>query len=281
MKLTINSTVNILENKSTLLALKVEPCTSNGPIMKPILSAERMPFITDCTDQLSTQMSLQCIKMVNATLLNKELVIYFRMKGDQIKKAMKICNISPDGDCLFAAIVHQLNGEKIDSVSHKNSTAALKKEVIEYIKDNINTFEQFLKGRVLEYKSEKEIKDINVEFLAFLDDRLPKGLSWGGGETMKAVTKLHKVNIVVLNEDDGCKLGYRYNSEYNRSIILSYRDYNDGNGPKKTANHYDSVVEISEGALEKFTREAAEAECKYQSLTNKPQDSPYIIDDSD
>lgn len=273
-----------MHNKNlTLLELKVEPCTPNGKQLNEIskLDADDTTFIEDCTDQLLTQMSLQCIKMVNATLLNAELVRQVVLKEKQMEKTLKVCSIAPDGDCLFAAIAHQLNGEKIGSVLHQNSTAALKKQIIEYIKNNIHDFERYLLGRVIEYKPEKQITDKYADFLDFLDCRLSNRLSWGGFETMKAVTELLKINIVVLNENGICKLGYRYNAEYNRSVILSYRDYNSTNQQTKLPNHYDSIIEISDGPLKRFSRQAAQAEFDYQSATNQTEDNAFVIEDSD
>lgn len=81
-----HGSVNNLENKSSMLALKVEPYTSNEQIVKPILNAERIPSITDSADQLSTHMSIQCIKMVNATLLNNEPAVYLKFEGADMKK---------------------------------------------------------------------------------------------------------------------------------------------------------------------------------------------------
>lgn len=267
----------------TLLALKIEPCTPNGKQINQIskLDGDDKTFIEDCSDQLLTQMSLQCVKMVNATLLNAEPVRQVVFKEEQMEKTLKVCRIAPDGDCLFASIAHQLNGEKIGSVMYQNSTAALKKQIIEYIKNNIHDFERYLLGRVIEYKPEKQITDKYADFLDFLDCRLSNRLSWGGFETMKAVTELFKINIVVLNEDGICKLGYRYSAEYNRSVILSYRDYNGTNQQTKQPNHYDSIIEISDGPLKRFARQAAQAEFDYQSATNQTEDNAFVIEDSD
>lgn len=259
---------------SKVVALKIEPCTlySEGSRQD---SPQKNAFTENSAVQLSTQMSIQSIKMVNAAILNKEAVQYSKTK--QNLNAVKICQIEPDGNCLFAAIAHQLNQAKVGSAHHNELTEALKGQVIEHIKGNINAFAGYLRGRVDEYKSKGDIKNMNAEFQEFLNIRLPLRLSWGGSETMKAVTELFKINILVINEFGECKLGHRYQPEYNRSVTLSFSSFkSDGN-----LNHYDSVIEISEEALTKYAYQAAEADWKYQSLLSKQNEEPQVIDDSD
>lgn len=263
------------KEKLSIVALEIEPCTSNKEGSERVPSVRNNVFIEYCAAQLLAQMSIQSIKMVNTAILNKDVVEYLRIK--QKVNEIKTCQIKPDGDCLFAAITHQLNQVKINSVQHNNLTAALKNQVIEHIKANVDDFEGYLRGRVDEYKSKDDINNLKEEFQIFLNVRLPLRLSWGGSETMKAVTELLKVNILVINEFGDCKLEFRYRPEYNRCVILSFRSFklND------TLDHYDSVIEISEDALTKFANQAAESEWKYQSLISKQSDEPQLVEDSD
>lgn len=264
-------------SEPTLIALKVEPITPNNHQIKRNVQNEAAVFPSD---QLFTQMLVQRIKMVNASLLNKEDLSYLKFKKTVPEETVKICNIKADGDCLFAAITHQLHYEKSGSSSHEKSTNTLKVETIEYIKKNIESFENYLKGRVLKYKQISEIKNIHEEFLDFLNIRLPDQKSWGGTETMKAVSELYKVNIVVVNEDGSCKMGFRHKPSYDRSILLSFRQYASSSAANSMPNHYDSIVEISNIALKHFSDQATQAEQKYNTLTNKA-DEIYTIEDSE
>lgn len=268
-------------SEPTLIALEVEPITANNHQAKRDVQNDADVFpIADFVDQLFTQMSVQQIKMVNASLLNKEDLSYLIFKKTVPEGAVKICNIKADGDCLFAAITHQLYHVKSGTPSHEKSTNKLKVETIEYIKKNIESFENYLKGRVLAYKQISEIKNMHEEFLNFLNIRLPNRKSWGGTETMKAVSELYKVNIVVINEDGSCKMGFRHNPDYDRSIILSFRQYANSSAANSMPNHYDSIVEISDIALKHFSDQATQAEQKYKTLTNKA-DEIYAIEDSE
>lgn len=271
--------------QSTLLKLKVEPCESIHQQMIQPRNFEENSFFENLRDQFSTQMTIQCIKMKNAVLLNDESVAIFEFKKDELKETLEICSIQPDGDCLYASITHQLFQIEINSMRHKQLTAELKKKVLEHIKNNISAFELHLKSRVTEYKEENEIVNLNEEYQYFLDCRLSNRLSWGGSETIKAVTELYKVNILVVDENGSCSLGNHYNcnysSEYNRSIILLYKDLMSSNVSKNIPNHYDTVVGISDSAIEQFTSEAAKAEHMYQSMINQDNNSAYVVEDSE
>lgn len=268
-------------SKSKLIELKVEPITPKNHQIKQIVQNEADVFPSDdFADLLFTQMSVQQIKMVNASLLNNEDLSNLKFKKILREGVVKICNIKADGDCLFAAITHQLHYVKCDSSSHEKSTSKIKLSVIEYIKKNIESFENYLKGRVLAYKKISEIKNMHEEFLDFLNIRLPNRTSWGGTETMKAVSELYKVNIVVIDEDGSCYLGYRHNPMYDRLIMLSFRQYANNSAANSIPNHYDSIVEISDAVLKHFSDQASKAEQKYQRLTNK-SDEICIIEDSE
>lgn len=196
-------------------------------------------------DLLYTQWSVQILKLKNAIFLHKEKVenIIFNL-DDTVSGNVDISSIKSDGNCLFGAIAHQLFFVKLDSEQHAKLTAQLRKDVVEHITCNLASYTHEIKGRILE--SNSNVQDIDQECKLFLKLCLPRSGFWGGFETLKAITTIHKVNIIIFNENGDCyfALPNGFNTDNNRTISIAFRN---ANKRKRTQNgniknHYDSVV---------------------------------------
>lgn len=179
----------------TLLQLKIEPAVTSN-------------------DRLNFQMKQQIIKMANVAIKNtdelNETLLWKENKGTKQPKMIKYCAVEGNGDCLFLSISHQLNGYKINSDQHKEHALKLRQDITWHIKENFGDFLHELKGRVYE----QNLNDINVEDESeieischqFIDTKLVNSGVWGGIETFKAISKMHNVNIIVLNGDGSCNM---------------------------------------------------------------------------
>lgn len=137
------------------------------------------------------------------------------------KHKVEVAIIDGDGSCLFASIIHQLESIQLNSQQHKQLAKELRVEVVNYLRENAT--KKQLEGFVHaanDNLQESELKQKCGTFLKdLLDDR-----EWGGEETMWAVTRLKRVNIVVFsqnNNNNGCRY-YDFHNEYARTICVAY-----------------------------------------------------------
>lgn len=98
----------------------------------------------------------------------------------------------------------------------------------------------------------------------FIDKYLSKQGYWGGGETLQAVSEIHKVNIVVIRNDGNIDFAVDFNNNFKQSITLAYRNN----------NHYDSVSDMSEATIHSFANLLAK---KYDSSKNNNNQNPIEI----
>lgn len=190
-------------------------------------------------EQLSTQMT----KMVEAVLINGDVQqsMKFRLNGQE--RSVTVASINGDGNCLFGAICHQLFYGRINSESHIEEMAALRKNVVSHIlqPENYPSFEHALKDRVYEIKKKNEIENITTECKLFTRLNLSQRGKWGGYETSKAVGEMYNVNILTFKEDDGCYIS-KSKQICDRTIVLAYRKTLINN--ESVYYHYDSICDI-------------------------------------
>lgn len=80
-----------------------------------------------------------------------------------------------------------------------------------------------------------------------MSENLSKDGWWGGAETMKAVSLMHNVNILQINENETVYFVNGFNSGMKMTIVLAYRlNPFFGISPSSGGlrNHYDSVINI-------------------------------------
>lgn len=204
-------------------------------------------------DLLYTQIFSQNIRnqrcVVNHDELTKDFIVEVK-RGKGSNALVNICEIRADGNCLYAAIAHQLFNVKINSQEHLLWTDALRKKVVEHIRSNFDSFSMDLKYRLLDESNGR----IDIEHLRQnseeLLNRLSRNEAWGGTESLKAISAIFSVNILIIHEDGTCHLAVRFNDNFETTIILCYRTIG---RHCTTKNHYDSIVNIADCMLKKFS----------------------------
>lgn len=201
------------------------------------------------SDWLYKQLADQIAKMVTGYLTNGDEMsrMVTDIEGTMIN--VTVAPVKEDGNCLFAAIAHQLHQHPIDSVEHQEATKLLRAEVVEYIlrAENFERFFHTLKDRVYDTKAANEINDITIECKMFVRHVLARGGSrnaWGGFESIKAVSEIHEVNIITFIEEGTCIIHPNKNTMHENTIAIAYRVGYHENSGKEIRNHYDSVIDV-------------------------------------
>lgn len=200
---------------------------------------------------LHAQISEQITEMVAAVLINgeKQKPMEFQLKN-QPSKYLSVITTAANGDCLFSALAHQLWKNKINhnqrsKGEHEKVTKNLRSAVVKHIlrPDNFHLYEPALQQTVSELKLMNVDDDLTATCKSFVRDTLSCEGSWGGLETIKAVSVMHSVNVLVVNECGTCYLIKGAAKKYDRTLLIAYRMYyNDVGDP--VYNHYDSISDI-------------------------------------
>lgn len=184
----------------------------------------------------------QNIKMINSTLKYNETDVDMAFQINNIALGnVRICKINPDGNCLFGALAHQLYDIKINCVEHIQLTKNIRENVVKNIADNLQLFQHELRGRIYDEENTKIDRADAVN--GFLKKLQSSGF-WGGSETLKAISYLHCVNIIVFKENGECYSALPLNVNYKRCILLAYRA-----SGANSFNHYDSVCQIKQNEI--------------------------------
>lgn len=206
----------------------------------------------DSPELLYSQLSVQ-INNVLATFLkndepHEEMEYFLTVSPRKLTVAL----IPGDGSCIFAAISHQLWMHKINSKEHKQATKKLRADVVEHIlkPENFPLYQQRLHDRVykIHEKSGKKITDMEKECKFFVRHILSNHKTWGGAETLLAVSILYSTNVFVFYEKGECSKIKKADHNNSRSIAIAFRIGLNEEGDE-TFNHYDSVCEISSADL--------------------------------
>lgn len=222
-------------------------------------------------DIMFTQLSVQNLKMKNAICLHKDAKEDFSFNlSKDVAGTIKVAKMKPDGNCLFSALTHQLFYLKVDSKEHQTATMDIRQKSAVYIKENFSLFAHAIKGRVLEHNNNALDVDVNTASSLLVNQLLPKSGYWGGFESMKAISLLYKINILIFSEDGDFYFANGFNADHERSVFLAFRDANkletkakNSNNAKKKKNsspknHYDSVVDIDTNLISECSKCCAE-----------------------
>lgn len=251
-------------HSSALVALTIEPISSTN---------EEAEF-TKYSKVLRSQLMIQGVKMVNSTSRNGEITkICVIDSGDEIN----VCEMKADGNCLFFAISHQLKSVRSGSEAHKINMTELRSDCVEYMKNNLEKYERYIRDRIQEKfpgKSKVTLEDCGT----FLDEHLPKNSSWCGSETLIALTDMLKINIVVFTEKGCVYFATKFEPKYDRTIMIAFRIANPLNVDISNANrnHYDSVVKVETDTITKLVHDLVTKYLKSSAL--KASDSVIIVD---
>lgn len=212
---------------------------------------DAMPVVIDESEhekQTAVHELLKSISAQNSNLIAtnrefKEHESVMAFFNDQLG-VVKVVSIAPDGNCLFAACVHQLYRVKLNSDDHKTITAELRGRVCSHIKNNFNRFQRTIKLRVMEEIANESSENIEMRSKSFVDEFLSKSNFWGGSESLVAISEIFQANIIIFRENGSCYFANGHNSAYIRVLFLAYRRFG------SAYNHYDSVSEIYQQELE-------------------------------
>lgn len=223
--------------------------------------------IDQIRDDIYRQMteSLKLVKESNGTI--KTSLMYFKNDDghndeyDGIWKrdsALQLVKAKRNGDCLFSVVVFQLYGHNIQYKKHNRYVKKMRDEVVNYIKSKIYLFEFDLQNRIYSEKS-KKVKDMKKQCFKFVDKKLSKSGTWAGMETLRAIGNLHKVNILVVNEQADYSFANGFDRAYDRIIFMAFRNNMISTGPASNTNrnHYDSIAHIDEDDLATMAKNLA------------------------
>lgn len=192
-------------------------------------------------DQISTQITTMSKAVLDNNENENEMAILLSPgKFTNIKTVAA----ASDGNCLFQALSHQLYKYKMDSNEMKKSIKDLRAQAVTQIKTNMDRYQHELKGHAYELIDKKKETgeysdsisidiDKEVQFLVY--QLLPRNRFWGGTETLKAVSDLHKVSIFVFVENQTFNVFTDERAKYERSIAIGFRN----------RNHFDSITDIA------------------------------------
>lgn len=147
--------------------------------------------------------------------------------------------IRGDGNCLFAALVHQIHFVKMSSERHNALVTELRQMIVDHIAGKLDDYKQILKGRLIEEDEQYDELKPEDEKNADCKDFISKIL---------IPSEIFKVNIVVLIERGELHFPCGFNETFGRSIFLAYRL-----GGRLIHNHYDTVCSVKEELLYQFS----------------------------
>lgn len=228
------------------------------------------------------QISDQLIQMKNVTMTHNEQLSEMIFLIGNARYSLHTVKIDANGSCLFGASIHQTLGTKIASTAQSEGTKKLRADVVAHIKKNRTEFKKELEGAALDLWETEARLNLEVACTRFLEVELPKNCTWGGSETIKAITQLKKVNILVINENGDFYYPCRFNTQFEQTIILAYTTYqyeeheisDCENGTAEVFNvatinriHYDSVINIEQKDV--FSLSKMLASTAYKQMMDK------------
>lgn len=195
---------------------------------------------------LYAQFAQKITEMTIAVLTNGDKEQQMKFNFGKITMSLMVAEIPSDGNCLFGAIAHQLFRHPISSKQHRSATKKLRSEVVEHIldPDNFPSFRFTLQDRLYENKKADEITDMESECKFYVRYILSRDGKWGGYETIRAISEIYRVNVLIFNEEGTCTLHQNHQQKFENTIALAYRIGFIENG-EVIRNHYDSVSEMT------------------------------------
>lgn len=247
-EITENESDEIDENESDEIAhIKHDEIVQT----KPCEFAKYDSFnMVDVTDEASIrgiifrQMTDQLTKMTRYKYLFDETERSMEFHLNDTQYELDILKVSPDGSCLFRTAAHQLFGERLNGAKQSKKTVEMRNDVVAFINNNYDKFDFELTGRMYE-EFGKDVKNIPEKYKHFVKETLLKKSTWGGSESIKAISLMHSVNILVINEYEDCYYVNGFDEKLPATIFLAYRLVANSNEKSKRV-HYDSVIDIEE-----------------------------------
>lgn len=213
---------------------------------------ERIPGESDASTaqnsspqkRLYDKFAAQNLNVMETMMLNGELTVAMSFSPSNPNETVQTIPIAPDGNCIFAATVHQLYNVKAGSEDHVKLTTELRSKVVKHILENLTRYVRLIRFRLVEenYCDAAVAEDADDDVCkGFILNYIAKPGNWGGTETLMAICELFSANILIFKKNDSFYYATGFNETYDRILFLAY-----SNG-----NHYDSVCEISESVMYK------------------------------
>lgn len=208
-------------------------------------------YADDWYQQISRQITL----MSQSVLANGDNQTNVNVKlndTDAIK--IKVVRSPSDGNCLFRSLAHQLYAHGMNTEQLNKECTDLRATVVEHIRQNAKSFEHEIKGRVYDNidnrcQSTADI-DIVAECSFFTSGLLSRDKYWGGAETLKAVSEIYGVNIIVFYEEEKYQV---VSKNFDKTICVAFR-LRASSKSSVIRNHYDSVTDIDANDIYTLTQ---------------------------
>lgn len=162
---------------------------------------------------------------VNDTKSIKDLeneLIYEKLK----KYALKIHQIEADGNCLYNAIIHQL--QILDEITKPFDIKELRTLTSDYIREHKDDFMPFM----IDFECEDVVID-DRRFIQYCDD-IKNKVVWAGQLEIKAISNILRRPIRIIQAENEVKLG---SDCPNRELIITYHKH-----LYRLGEHYNSTV---------------------------------------
>lgn len=220
------------------------------------------------------QISKQVIKMWEIAVMNSEDTDSVQsVCRDGSILSVEVVPMPKDGDCLYSAIIHQQCAGGLSIEDQTRSIQSLRADVVAHIQEHFDEFLHELRGHVYELKDRGYYEAYNLEQFDNLDDACSHFLSnwlnlpgvWDGSESLKAITRILNVNIIIFNENGPINLVSNAQQINDRTIAIAYRLSNSEDG---YYNHYDSVCNINADNIYLAGKEATQNLMSSQNLNS-------------
>lgn len=230
-----------LKNENKDYSLEIVDVKIAQPAMQPNEISNSWLYI---------QMGAQIRKMIAAQLTHSECTQQMEIKiKNQMARIIYIIKILGDGNCLFTSLAHQLWPTATTSDECKKNAIKLRADVVEHIFANIESYQRFIEEYLHELKSlNSDDTSLETKCKMWVRHILSRQGSWGGIETIKAVSLIHRVNVVIFDECGIVQMVQGAKEQYDRTILIAYRFYlNEQN--KRVYNHYETVCDMESDTI--------------------------------
>lgn len=248
-----------------------DPDVSNqnhSTILKYGMPDEHPPDLNELEKLIYEQISTQILHMSNSAMKYCEKVIDMKFKIKNEMYTVQCVSIAPDGNCLLGASMHQLTKHKVSSRIHDKGTNQIRADIVNLIKNHREDFQMDLLSTAIDEFGENEVNaNSHLACTKFLERVLPKSGTWCGIESLRAITKMKKINILIINDSGDAYFPLGFDARLKQTAILAYTNMSvelhevtgieddDESGDivakvqnisKMDRNHYNSIVRMEQ-----------------------------------
>ena len=136
------------------------------------------------------------------------------------RRALRLVDVQPDGDCLYAALAHQC--EQKMAGSSKLSAVQLRQMAADFIRKNCWDFLPFLVTEEGTPLVESDLPD----YCTKVANMCSRGGSWGGEAELRAISSALQRRIEVLHADDRTTVfGEHFPSERESPLLITFHKH--------------------------------------------------------